>query len=92
MNTGTMTTRAAPAMIALTQRELDVLRLLAAGCTYVQIALRLGVSPHTVVSHIKNTYRKLDVHNAASAVMRAVHLGLFGEGELMTATSSEEAR
>lgn len=62
----------------LTPREVDVLRLLATGCTCSQAAQRLGISPHTVVTHIKNAYRKLDVHSAAAAVMRAVQLGLFG--------------
>ena len=41
------------------------------------IARRLGISPHTVVTHVKNAYRKLDVHTAATAVMRAVELGLL---------------
>jgi DNA-binding CsgD family transcriptional regulator len=58
-------------------RELDVLRLLASGCSDWQAAMRLGISPHTVVSHVNNAYRKLEVHTAASAVMRAVELGLF---------------
>ena len=62
---------------ALTPRELEVLRLLGAGCTYYQAAIRLGISPHTVVSHVKNAYRKLEVHTAASAVLRAIQLGLF---------------
>ncbi|MCD6041419.1 MAG: response regulator transcription factor [Burkholderiales bacterium] len=79
---GTMNMQTAPTMIALTQRELDVLRLLASGCTYLQIATQLGISPHTVVSHIKNTYRKLEVHNAAGAVMRAMQLGVFDEATL----------
>jgi DNA-binding CsgD family transcriptional regulator len=61
----------------LTPRELEVLRLLASGCSYCQTAMWLGISPHTVVSHVKNAYRKLDVHTAASAVMRAVELGLL---------------
>lgn len=64
-------------MNVLTPRELEILRLLASGCSYWQAAMRLGISPHTVVSHIKNAYRKLDVHCAAAAVMRAVELGLF---------------
>ncbi len=38
----------------LTLREADVLRLLAGGCTYGQIGERLGISAHTVRSHIKN--------------------------------------
>jgi len=56
-----------------------VLRLLACGCTYSQAAGQLGVSLHTVVSHIKNAYRKLEVHSAAAAVMRAVELRLLEE-------------
>ena len=43
----------------LTPREIDVLRLIARGCTYQQVADRLGVSLHTVASHTKNTHRKL---------------------------------
>lgn len=61
----------------LTPRELEVLRLLASGCSYWQAAARLGISPHTVVTHVKNAYRKLDVHSAAAAVMRAVELGML---------------
>ena len=61
----------------LTTREGDVLGLLAHGCTYDEIALRLGISVHTVTSHIKNCYRKLDVHCAAAAVMRAIELRLL---------------
>ena len=61
----------------LTPREIDVLHLLARDCTYAEAAARLGVSPHTVVTHIKNAYRKLDVHSAAAAVMRVMELGLF---------------
>ena len=53
--------------------------LLGRGCTYEQIGLRLGISAHTVASHIKNCYRKLDVHSAAAAVMRSVELQLLGE-------------
>lgn len=69
------------ASVALTPRELEVLRLLASGCSYWQIAVRLGVSPHTVVTHIRNAYRKLEVHTAAAAVMRAMQLGLFEDAQ-----------
>ena len=64
----------------LTLREADVLRLLATGCTYAQIGTQLGISAHTVASHIKNAYRKLEVHCAAAAVMRAVQLQVLVAG------------
>jgi len=63
----------------LTLREVDVLRLLARDCSYLEIGRRLGVSVNTVTSHIKNAYRKLSVHSAAAAVMRGVELRLLGQ-------------
>ena len=70
----------------LTLREADVVRLLASGCSYAEIAQKLGISAHTVASHIKNTYRKLEVHCAAAAVMRAVELRVLSSGGLEQAT------
>jgi DNA-binding CsgD family transcriptional regulator len=67
------------ATVRLTARESDVLRLLARGLTYTQVSDALGVSLHTVTSHIKNVYRKLDVHSARAAVWRALELELLGE-------------
>ncbi len=64
---------------SLTRRESEVLHLIAFGCTYAQTADRLGVSLHTVGSHIKNAYRKLGVRSGAAAVMRAVELRLLGQ-------------
>jgi len=62
---------------ALTPREAGVLRLLSRGYTYVEISGQLGISLHTVTSHIKNSYRKLAVHSGAAAVTRAAELGLL---------------
>ncbi|HZM36144.1 MAG TPA: LuxR C-terminal-related transcriptional regulator [Burkholderiales bacterium] len=67
--------------IRLTPRESQVLKLLAHGCTYSQVADRLGMSHHTVATHVKNAYRKLDVRSAAAAVMRAVQLHLLQPNE-----------
>ena len=64
--------------IHLTTRESEVLRLIALGCTYDRVAQHLGISIHTVCGHIKNAYRKLEVHTAAAAVMRALELGQLG--------------
>jgi DNA-binding CsgD family transcriptional regulator len=64
-------------VVRLTLREAEVLRLIARGCTYVQAADRLGMSAHTVGTHVKNAYRKLEVHSAAAAVMRAIELRLI---------------
>jgi LuxR family maltose regulon positive regulatory protein len=61
----------------LTAREFEVLGLLAEGCTYAQAAARLGISLHTVTSHVKNAYRKLQVTNAAAAVRRVFEIELL---------------
>ena len=63
---------------ALTEREIEVLRLLARGRSYGAIASQLGVSINTVGTHVKKLYAKLDVHTAAEAVMRGVELRLLG--------------
>jgi DNA-binding NarL/FixJ family response regulator len=70
----------APGTSRITRREADVLRMLACGCTYLVASERLGVSLHTVTTHIKSAYRKLEVHSAGAAVMRAVELRIIGEG------------
>jgi len=63
--------------IYLTSREADVLRLLARGRTYAQVSDELAVSLHTVASHVKNIYRKFEVHSARAAVWRALELRLI---------------
>jgi DNA-binding CsgD family transcriptional regulator len=65
------------AQSGLTEREIDVLRLLSRGFTYSEIGKQLGISLHTVTSHIKKSYRKLGAHSAAEAVTRAAELQLL---------------
>jgi DNA-binding NarL/FixJ family response regulator len=74
-----MTPDAMNTTIRLTSREVELLQLLARGCTYSQTADRLGTSVHTVESHVKNVYRKLNVHSARAAVWRATELRLMQE-------------
>jgi LuxR family maltose regulon positive regulatory protein len=61
----------------LSARELDVLRLLAAGMSNREIADELVVAVSTVHSHCKSIYSKLDVHSRSGAVQRARDLGLI---------------
>ena len=67
--------------VRLTSREMDVLEALAHGYTYVQAGDWLGMSVNTVASHVKNLYRKLEVHSGRAAVRRAFELCLLGDGE-----------
>jgi DNA-binding NarL/FixJ family response regulator len=61
----------------LTHREGEVLQLIAKGLSYQRIADALGMSPHTVTTHIKQIYRKLAVNSRGEAVFEAMQLGLL---------------
>lgn len=61
----------------LSEREKEVLKMVAAGYTSAEIGSRLVVSCHTINTHIKNIYRKLNVRTRAQAVSFATHRGLF---------------
>jgi len=61
----------------LSDREMDVLRLLDSSLSTAEIAEALFVSVHTVRSHLKNIYSKLDVHSRYEAVARAKGISLL---------------
>ena len=61
----------------LTDREKDILRLLAEGLTNKQIANQLVVAPSTIKQHLKNIYRKLEVHSRTQAVARGRELNIL---------------
>jgi DNA-binding NarL/FixJ family response regulator len=60
------------------EREREVLALIAAGSTNREIAEQLYLSPHTVKEHTSALYRKLHARNRAEAVQRAQRIGLLG--------------
>ncbi|MFI7634776.1 response regulator [Nonomuraea sp. NPDC049400] len=60
----------------LTERETEVLRLVAKGLTYKQIAERLVLSHRTVQNHVQNTLGKLQLHNRVELVRYAIERGL----------------
>ncbi len=64
----------------LTDRETEVLRLVAKGLTYKQIAARLVLSHRTVQNHVQNTLRKLQLHNRVELVRYAIERGLDQDG------------
>ncbi|HLD93525.1 MAG TPA: response regulator transcription factor [Anaerolineales bacterium] len=61
----------------LTERESEVLQLLAQGMANKQIALRLSISEHTVKFHVSSIYAKLSVTNRTEAARRGARLGLI---------------
>jgi DNA-binding NarL/FixJ family response regulator len=63
----------------LTERETEVLRLVAKGLSYKQIAERLFLSHRTVQNHVQNTLRKLQLHNRVQLVRYAIEQGLDEE-------------
>ena len=62
----------------LSERERQVLEMMAAGSTNREIAERLFLSPHTVKDHTSALYRKIGARNRAQAILRAQRLGILG--------------
>lgn len=62
---------------SLSERELEVLRLLAQGLTPARVAQQLVLSPNTLKAHTQNIYSKLDVHTRIEAIYKARDLGLI---------------
>lgn len=60
----------------LTERETEVLRLIAKGLTTAEVARLLGISANTVPSYVKEIYRKLNVSSRAEAALTARNMGL----------------
>ena len=65
----------------LTERETEVLKMVAKGMSYKQIAERLVISHRTVQNHVQNTLRKLQMHNRVELTRYAIERGLDDDDE-----------
>lgn len=70
----------ATAMCPLTVREHEILRLIACGFRYEDVARTLAISVNTVATHIQHVYRKLEVKSRGAAVAEAVQRGWVAMG------------
>ena len=67
----------ADSFIDLTERELDILKLLAGGATNREIAERLFLAEGTVKNHVSSIFSKLSVPDRTNAVLRAIAAGII---------------
>ncbi|MCB9404673.1 MAG: response regulator transcription factor [Microthrixaceae bacterium] len=64
----------------VTRREIDVLQLIADGCSTPEVAERLFISQKTVKNHLASIYQKLDARDRTQAVLMAVRMGIVRLG------------
>lgn len=69
--------------VTLSERECEIIALIAEGCSYTRIADRLNLSAHTVTTHRKNIMQKLGVNNTAAVVLYAVKNGLVSPNKFL---------
>ena len=72
----------------LTEREVEVLKLLAHGLSNKEIAARLVISPKTVGSHIEHIYSKIDASSRATASLFAVQHGLLPDSDVFASSTA----
>jgi two-component system response regulator DegU len=60
----------------VTKREIEVLQLIADGCSTPEVAEQLYISQKTVKNHLASIYQKLDARDRTQAVLQAVRMGI----------------
>ena len=65
----------------LAEREQEILRLVAKGFKFAEIAELLTISRHTVKTHVRHIDRKLEVDSRSTAIYEALQLGLVKPGD-----------
>lgn len=71
-----------PSDVALTSREMQILRGMAKGRTTKSLATELGLAPPSVATHVRNIFKKLHANNRGEAVSSALKLGLISMADL----------
>jgi DNA-binding CsgD family transcriptional regulator len=61
----------------LSDREKEILRLVAKGLSFKEVGAILSISPNTVITHVKRIYQRLAVHSRGEAVYEANQMGLL---------------
>jgi len=72
---GTEKKSTAETTVSLTSSEIDIVKMIANGLTTKEIALRKNISHHTVNTHRKNIFRKLEVSNSSELILTAIKSG-----------------
>ena len=73
----------------LSDREVEILRLVATGASNKEIAVKLAISPNTVKVHLRNVFSKIGAASRTEAALIAMRMGLVAQVEITTESEAE---